>query len=129
MKVAMTNAQRRVAILAEIKALGPVLPGSIVERSTRCQSSGCHCHADPPHLHGPYATWMRQEDGRQVTRTLSADEAQRLRPLIAANRRLRALVAELESMTVTEFANGQLIVPQAVGKQMSKAGKGSTKGR
>ncbi len=106
----MTNAQRRAAILAEIKALGPVLPGSIVERSTRCQSSGCHCRADPPQLHGPYATWMRQEDGRQVTRTLSVEEAKRLRPLIAANRRLRALVAELESMAVAEFANGQLVV-------------------
>lgn len=125
----MTNAQRRAAILAEIKALGPVLPGSIVERSTRCQSSGCRCRADPPHLHGPYATWMHQQDGRQITKTLSDDEAQRLRPLIAADRRLRALVRELESLTVSEFANDQLIVPKVVGKQTSKAGKRPTKGR
>jgi hypothetical protein len=124
----MSNAQRRAVILAEIKQLGPVLPGSIVERSTRCQSPGCHCHADPPQLHGPYATWMHQEDGRQVTRTLSGDEAQRLRPLIAANRRLRALVAELESLTVSEFANDQLDVPHGVGKQSGKTGKRSTKG-
>ncbi len=125
----MTNAQRRAAILAEIKALGPVLPGSIVERSTRCQSSGCHCHADPPRLHGPYSTWMHQEDGRQVTRTLSADEARRLRSLIAADRRLRALVAELESLTVTEFANDKLAVHQDAGKQTSKTGKRTTNGR
>ncbi len=125
----MTGKQRRAVILAEIKALGPVLPGSIVERSTRCQRAGCHCHADPPHLHGPYATWMRQEGGRQVTKTLSDDEAQRLRPLIAADRRLRALVAELEAMTVTEVVNHQLIAPQAVGTQTTKAGKRPTKGR
>ena len=125
----MTNAQRRAAILAEIKALGPVLPGSIVERSTRCQSPGCHCRAEPPHLHGPYATWMHQEDGRQVTKTLSDGEAQQLRPLIAADRRLRALVGELESLTVSEFANDQLNVPKVVGRQTSEAGKRPTKGR
>lgn len=125
----ITSEQRRAAILAEITTLGPVLPGSIVERSTRCQRAGCHCHADPPHLHGPYATWMRHEDGRQVTRTLSDDEARRLRPLIAANRRLRALVTELESLTVSEFANDELIVLQVVGKRTSKAGKRPRKGR
>ena len=95
---------RRRAILAEIEAIGPVLPGSIVERSTRCQSPGCHCRADPPRLHGPYATWMRQDQGRQVTKTLSLEQAERLRPLLAADRRLRQLVRELESLTVAELA-------------------------
>ena len=118
-----TSARRRAAIVAEIKAIGPVLPGSIVERSTRCQRSGCHCRADPPHLHGPYATWMHQEDGRQVTKTLSTEEAQRLRPLIAADRRLRALVAELESLTVAELADNALAESPSVGNRRSKAGK------
>jgi hypothetical protein len=64
-----------------------------------------------------------------VTRTLSDDEARRLRPLIAANRRLRALVTELESLTVSEFANDERIVLQVVGKRTSKAGKRPRKGR
>jgi hypothetical protein len=98
----MGSDERRQAILAEIASLGPVLPGSIVERSTRCQRSGCHCRADPPLLHGPYATWMRQEEGRQVTKTLSAEEAEQMRPLIAAGRRLHALVRDLEAVTVAE---------------------------
>ena len=127
MNVAMTNAQRRAAIVAEIMALGPVLPGSIIERSTRCQSPGCHCRADPPRLHGPYVTWMHQEDGRQITKTLSDDEARLLRPLIVADRQLRVLVGELESLTVSEFANNQLVVPRAAGKQTTKAGKQSAK--
>jgi len=118
-----TSEQRRAAIVAEITSLGPVLPGSIVERSTRCQRSGCHCRADPPRLHGPYATWMHQKGGRQVTKTLSAQEAQRLRPLVAADRRLRALVAELESMTVAEVANDALAAPTVVGNRKRKAGK------
>ena len=116
-------AQRRAAIVAEIRAIGPVLPGSIVERSTRCQRSGCHCRADPPRLHGPYATWMHQEGGRQVTKTLSHEEAARLRPLVAADRRLRALVAELESLTVSELAAGGSEATQAVGKSRRQSGK------
>jgi hypothetical protein len=115
--------QRRAAILAEITSIGSVLPGSIVERSTRCQRSGCHCRADPPHLHGPYVTWMHQEGGRQVTKTLSADEARSLRPLVAADRRLRALVAELESLTVAELAAEGIVAPAAVGNSKRKAGK------
>jgi hypothetical protein len=109
--------------VAEIEAMGPVLPGSIVERSTRCQRSGCHCRADPPRLHGPYATWMHQEGGRQVTKTLSADEARRLRPLVAADRRLRALVAELEALTVAELTTNAFNDPGAVGKPKRKARK------
>jgi hypothetical protein len=99
----MGTDRRRQEILAEMAQLGPVLPGSVVERSTRCQSSGCHCRADPPRLHGPYATWMRQEDGHQVTRTLSDEQAERLRPLVAADRRLRELVRELEALALSEL--------------------------
>ena len=123
----LTSAQRRAAIVAEIEGIGPVLPGSIVERSTRCQRSGCHCRADPPLLHGPYATWMHQEGGRQVTKTLSADEARRLRPLVAADRRLRALVAELEALTVVELAQDGVTDPPATGKRARKAGKSPTR--
>ena len=39
-----------------------------------------------------------------MTKTLTQEEAERLRPLVAADRRLRALVAELESLTVSELA-------------------------
>ena len=45
--------RRRVKITAEIAALGLPLPGSLVERSTRCGNTGCRCHGDPPQLHGP----------------------------------------------------------------------------
>jgi hypothetical protein len=99
----MGTHQRRQEILAEMATLGPVLPGSVVERSTRCQSPGCHCRADPPRLHGPYATWMRQEGGHQVTKTLSDEQAERLRPLVAADRRLRELVRELEALALSEL--------------------------
>ena len=101
----MGQQRRREEILVEMAGLGAVRPGSLVERSTRCQRSGCHCRADPPRLHGPYATWMRQEGGHQVTRTLSTEQAERLRPLVAADRRLRQLVRELEALGLSEADN------------------------
>ncbi len=101
----MGTDRRREEILAEVASLGAVLPGSLVERQTRCQRSGCHCHADPPRLHGPCATWVRQEGGHQVTRTLSTERAERLRPLVAADRCLRQLVRELEALGLSEADN------------------------
>jgi hypothetical protein len=95
--------KRRAAIVAEIAALGPVVPGTISQRSTRCAGAGCHCRAEPPVLHGPYPTWTHQQDGRQVTRTLSVEEAARLADSIAANKRLHELVKELEALSVADF--------------------------
>jgi hypothetical protein len=94
----MDDKNRRRAIAEQIAALGPVLPGSIVLRSTRCQTPGCRCRAEPPQLHGPYATWIHQK----ATRTLSPEEADRLAPMIEAHRRLKDLVRELEEITVAD---------------------------
>ena len=63
--------RRRAVITAAITALGPPLPGSLVERRTTCGNKGCRCHADPPQLHGPYLTWTRKVDNKTVTRTLT----------------------------------------------------------
>jgi hypothetical protein len=82
---------RRAEIINEIAALGLPLPGSLVERSTRCGNTGCRCHSDPPQLHGPYLTWTRKVDNKTVTRTRKVDnktvtrtltpaQAQNLRP-------------------------------------------------
>jgi hypothetical protein len=109
MLVTMKSEKRRRAILAEIDrlGLGPVVPGNLSLRSTRCAGEGCHCRAEPPVLHGPYPTWTHQVHGRQVTKTLSADEAERLRPAIQANRRLRELVKELEVLSIADFESGR----------------------
>lgn len=95
--------RRRAQIAAEIAALGPPLPGSLVERRTRCGNKACRCHAEPPQLHGPYLSWTRKVDNRTVTRTLSADQAERYREGIDNARRLRQLVAELEGLAIHEI--------------------------
>ena len=79
------------------------LPGSLVERRTRCGNPGCRCHADPSQLHGPYLTWTRKVDNKTVTRTLSTEQAGRLRPLLNNARRLRELVSELEALALSDI--------------------------
>jgi hypothetical protein len=102
--VAILRRQREIGV--EIAALGLPLPGSLVERRTRCGNPGCRCHADPPQLHGPYLTWTRKVDNKTVTRTLSPEQADRLRPLLDNARRLRELVSELETLAVSNIING-----------------------
>ncbi|MGH9251461.1 MAG: DUF6788 family protein [Acidimicrobiales bacterium] len=98
---------RRAKIAAEIAALGLPLPGSLVQRRTRCGNPGCRCHADPPQLHGPYLTWTRKVDNKTVTRTLSPEQADRLRPLLDNARRLRELVCELETLALGHLDDNQ----------------------
>ena len=50
--------------LAAIARTGMVLPGTIIQRRTRCGHPGCGCRADPPRLHGPYGQatpWLRSK--------------------------------------------------------------------
>jgi len=93
-------ARRHQQIQAELARIGITLPGSLTSRTTRCQRPGCHCHASPPILHGPYPTWTRKISGRSVTRTLTPQEAGRLRPYFTAHRRLRQLITELEAISI-----------------------------
>ena len=73
-------ARRHQQLQAELGQIGITLPGSLTSRTTRCQRATCHCHADPPVLHGPYPTWTRKAGARSITKTLTPEDAERLRP-------------------------------------------------
>jgi hypothetical protein len=98
--------QRQIA--AEIAKLGLCLPGSLVERMTRCGSPRCRCHSDPGQLHGPYPSWIRKAGAKTITRTLTSAQAERYRPLFGNTRRLRELISELETLSaqMVEQAEG-----------------------
>ncbi len=69
-------------------------------RAYRCGKPNCRCHADPPKLHGPYAEWTRKIDGKTVTRRLTDTELADYQPLFDNAKKLRALLAELHSLTL-----------------------------
>ena len=94
-----TAAQRaaRDRIAAEA---GPALPGTLTVRAYACGKPGCRCHADPPRLHGPYADWTRKIAGQTVTRRLTPRELADYQPLFDNAKKLRALLAELQDLTL-----------------------------
>jgi hypothetical protein len=98
--------QRQIA--DEIAGLGLCLPGSLVERTTRCGSPRCRCHTDPSYLHGPYPSWIRKAGAKTITRTLSPAQLERYRPLFENTKRLRELISELETLSAeaVEHAEG-----------------------
>lgn len=93
---------RRRELTAQIAALGPTLPGSLVSRSSRCGNRGCRCHTDPDQRHGPYWTWTRSVAGKTITRALTAEQADRYRPWFDNTRRLRELVDELKQLGIEQ---------------------------
>ena len=98
-----TAAQRAAldTITAEIAAAaGPALPGTLTAYAYACGKPACRCHADPPRLHGPYAEWTRKIGGKTVTRRLSPAELTEYQPLFDNARKLRALLTELQDLTL-----------------------------
>jgi hypothetical protein len=91
---------RAAGIAAELASLGFALPGTLIERHVRCGRANCRCHADPPVLHGPYWQWTRKVAGKTITRLVSDDQLDDYRQWLDNDRRLRALVAELEALTL-----------------------------
>jgi hypothetical protein len=54
----------------------------------------------PPRLHGPYAEWTRKIAGKTVTRRLTPAELAEYQPLFDNAKKLRALLAELQDLTL-----------------------------
>jgi hypothetical protein len=94
-------------ITAELAAAaGPALPGTLTVRAYACGKPNCRCHADPPRLHGPYAEWTRKIAGKTVTRRLSPAELTEYQPLFDNAKKIRALLAELQDLTLQIIETG-----------------------
>lgn len=94
------QADRLARITAELAALGPCLPGSLVVRTGQCGKPACACHNQPPRLHGPFRSWTRKIAGKTVTRLLSEEQLADYQALFDNHRRLKELVHELEELSV-----------------------------
>jgi len=96
-------------IAAQLAQAGFALPGTLTVRAYACGKPGCRCHADPPRLHGPYAEWTRKIGGKTITRRLTPAELTEYQPLFDNAKKLRALVAEIQDLTleIIETANSR----------------------
>ena len=100
MDVSPAQQAARYKFAAELAAVGFALPGTLTIRSYACGKPNCRCHADPPRLHGPYAEWTRKIGGKTVTRRLTDDELTAWQPLFDNAKKIRALLAELQDLTL-----------------------------
>jgi hypothetical protein len=91
-----TEAAAIAAEIAATAATGRVLPGSILERRTRCGRANCACHSTPPKLHAPYWQWTRKVANKTVGRWLSEAQRNDYTSWVDNDRRLRGLLARLE---------------------------------
>lgn len=109
------HADRRgqAAIARRLAEAGFALPGSLVERTTRCGKANCACRADPPRLHGPYHQWTRKIDGKTVTVNLTDDQLERYGPWLAEAQRLRAALTELEALSLRVAERGEGWTPKS----------------
>jgi len=88
---------RRSNIFEELIKLGHLCSGKLYERYIPCGKKTCRCHdIDNPKPHGPYYTWARYIDGKQVNRTLSpGPELEMVKAGIANYNRFQELLGEL----------------------------------
>jgi hypothetical protein len=100
MDVSAAQQAARDKIAAELAAAGFALPGTLTIRAYACGKPNCRCHADPPALHGPYAEWTRKIDGKTVTRRLTEAQLADWQPLFDNAKKIRALLAELQNLTL-----------------------------
>jgi hypothetical protein len=87
------------ALQDQIRRLGFIAPGSVLERYTVCGTPGCRCHANPPTRHGPYFQYTRKVDGKTLTRRLTPEQADRYREWIANRRRLDQLTEQMDQLS------------------------------
>ena len=86
----LADYQRRYRELAgQLAEVGFIATGTVVQRSTRCGTPGCRCHADPPQSHGPYWQWTTKVAGKTVTRRLTERQAALYTEWTANNRKFR----------------------------------------
>lgn len=92
------EAERLADEISAVAHRGLALPGSLLERATRCGRPGCRCGAEPPVPHGPYWSWTRKVEGKTRTRYLSADQHADYAAWFDTAKQLRALVSALEAL-------------------------------
>jgi hypothetical protein len=92
--------------MAAVARRGLALPGTLTKRHTCCGRAGCRCGADPPQLHGPYWSWTRKINNKTQTRYLREDEVEDFESFFDNAKRLRALLAELEALSLSVIDRG-----------------------
>jgi hypothetical protein len=87
-------------LLARIRALGPMVHGSLIEATRTCGKKGCRCARGEPHM----AFYLsRRVQGKTRLEHVSRGDAKTVRRWRKEHDRLRALVEELTGALLREL--------------------------
>lgn len=89
--------QRREKLLQKIAALGPVLQGTITERTIVREDPRAPGKTKE---YGPYYQWTWKREGKTVTVNLSASQAKIYRKAIEENKQLEQLLEQLRQTSL-----------------------------
>lgn len=76
----------------QIRKVGFIAGGSLVERRITCGNPKCPCSSDPEKRHGPYHQLSWKEKGKSVSRFLSSEEATLYREWINNRHKLNEII-------------------------------------
>ena len=106
--------QRRKKLLQKIAAIGPVLQGTITERTIVREDPGA---PGKKKEYGPYYQWTWKREGKTVTNNLSPSQAKVYQKAIDEHRKLEGLLADLRETSL------QILEASTQGVAKRKRGK------
>jgi hypothetical protein len=79
--------------------IGFIWPGTLQSRMLTCGRSWCACHEDPKKRHGPYWYWTSKKEGKTISRKLTPEEAEIIKPWIENRRRIEVTLREMSRVS------------------------------
>ena len=105
-EVRIAKAHARIAeIHRTLATLQYLSSGTLLKRTKLCGNPRCHCASDPAARHGPYFEWSYLKAGKLRHRTLTAEQAERMRLAIANYRKAKKLLKiwEVQSLRLIQL--------------------------
>ena len=87
-------------IFRKIEMLDYVLTGTISKRYGPCGKTTCSCTQGEKYWHGPYFIWTRKENGKTITKSLSAKQTQFCKKAITNTGKLNAVISQWRELSL-----------------------------
>jgi hypothetical protein len=104
--------QQYAELKKQIRPLGFICSGTLVQRRVTCGNPRCPCSRDPLLLHGPYYQLSWKEKGKSVSRFLSPEEVALYREWTDNRKKLSVITDKMHA--ISEKVRNCLLPQKAV---------------
>lgn len=104
-------------LIASLKEIDFIWPGTIQARKLTCGKKSCRCHTEANALHGPYFYWTTKVNNKTVSKMLTQDEVALLAPWIENRKRLEDVLKSLN--LISQKAAAILLKKQTLLQKLS----------